>query len=87
MKGSIFIIVELDVWTYNYMNENKDKFTQDAIDKAKLYLESKGLLSTLEKKDISNQSSITQDIRNSKQNDSFEDTVLINKMNQSNINI
>jgi len=85
VRGSVFIIVELDLWTYNYMNENKNKFTQDAIDRAKCYLESKGLLTTLQKKDAINQKSITREISKSKQNESFEDTVLINKMNQSNI--
>jgi hypothetical protein len=69
------------------MNENKDKFTQEAIDKAKCYLESKGLLITQQKPDVINQNSITRDISNSKQIESLEDTVLINKMNQSNINI
>lgn len=44
VRGSVFKIVELDLWTYNYMNENKDMFTQDAIDGAKCYLENKGLL-------------------------------------------
>lgn len=44
VRGSVFKIVELDVWTYNYMNENKNMFTQDAINGAKNYLESKGFL-------------------------------------------
>ncbi|XP_025198331.1 EF-hand domain-containing protein 1-like [Melanaphis sacchari] len=47
-KGLVFIITELDVWSYNYMNENKDMFTQDAIDGAKLFLESKNLLNSQE---------------------------------------
>lgn len=70
------------------MNENKDKFTQDAIDKAKCYLESKGLIITLPKPDVINQNSITTpEISLSKHNESLEDTVLINYINQSNINI
>lgn len=69
------------------MNENKDKFTQDAIDKAKCYLESKGLIITLPKPDVINQNSISREINLSKHNESLEDTVLINKNNQSNINI
>jgi len=70
------------------MNENKDKFTQDAIDKAKCYLESKGLIITLPKPVVINQNSITREIsQSSKRNESLEDTVLINKLNQSNINI
>jgi len=70
------------------MNENKDKFTQDAIDKAKCYLESKGLIITLPKPDVINQNSITtQEISLSKHNESQEDTVLINNINRSNINI
>lgn len=44
-KGLVFIITELDLWSYNYMNENKDMFTQDAIDGAKKFLENKNLLS------------------------------------------
>lgn len=51
-KGLVFIITELDLWSYNYMNENKDMFTQDAIDGAKRFLESKNLLSTEEKVDV-----------------------------------
>jgi len=44
IKGWVFKIVELDLWTYNYMNENKEMFTQEAIDGAKSFLENKGLL-------------------------------------------
>jgi len=70
------------------MNENKDKFTQDAIDKAKCYLESKGLIITLPKPDVINENSTTREnISLSEHSESLEDTVLINKINQSNINI
>lgn len=34
----------MDLWTYNYMNENKNMFTQEAINGAKRNLESKGIL-------------------------------------------
>jgi len=47
-KGLVFIITELDLWSYNYMNENKDMFTQEAIDGAKHFLESKNLLNNQE---------------------------------------
>lgn len=69
------------------MNENKDKFTQDAIDKAKCYLETKGLIITLPKTDVIYQNSTSREINVSEHNESLEDTVLINKINQSNINI
>jgi len=69
------------------MNDNKDKFTQEAIDKAKCYLESKGLLIIQQKPDVINQNSITRDISKSNQIESLEDTIMINKINQSNINI
>jgi len=69
------------------MNENKDKFTQEAIDKAKCYLESKGLLIIQQKPDVINQNSITRDISKSNQIESLEDTIIINITNQSNINI
>ncbi|KAF0755012.1 EF-hand domain-containing protein 1-like [Aphis craccivora] len=87
VRGSVFIIVELDLWTYNYMNENKDKFTQEAIEKAKCYLENKGLLIIQQKPDVINQNSITRDISKSDQIESPEDTIMINIINQSNINI
>lgn len=47
-KGLVFIITELDLWSYNYMNENKDMFTQEAIEGAKRFLESKNLLNNQE---------------------------------------
>ncbi|XP_026819347.1 EF-hand domain-containing protein 1-like [Rhopalosiphum maidis] len=50
-KGLVFIITELDVWSYKYMIENKDMFTQDAIDGAKRFLESKNLLKSQENVD------------------------------------
>lgn len=49
--GSVFEIVEPDVWTYNYMDAHKHKFTQEAIDGAKSLLENKGLLNP-EQKDV-----------------------------------
>ncbi|CAH1731580.1 unnamed protein product [Aphis gossypii] len=52
-KGLVFIITELDLWSYNYMNENKDMFTQEAIDGAKRFLESKNLLNN--KENVENQ--------------------------------
>lgn len=69
------------------MNENKDKFTQEAIEKAKCYLENKGLLIIQQKPDVINQNSITRDISKSDQIESPEDTIMINIINQSNINI
>lgn len=69
------------------MNENKDKFTQEAIEKAKCYLENKGLLIIQQKPDVINQNSITRDISKSDQIESLEDTIMINIINQSNINI
>lgn len=44
VRGSIFKIVELDLWTYNYMEENKHRFTQEAIDGAREFLGKKDLI-------------------------------------------
>lgn len=44
VKGSVFEIIELDLFTYTQMIINKNMFTQDAIDGAKQFLESKGLI-------------------------------------------
>lgn len=41
-KGSVFEIVELDLWTYNYMTKNMDKFTEEAFDGATTFLERQG---------------------------------------------
>ncbi|VVC30481.1 Uncharacterised domain DM10,Domain of unknown function DUF1126 [Cinara cedri] len=44
VRGSVFNIVDLDEWTYDFMMKNEDIFTQDAIDGAKNHFISKGLL-------------------------------------------
>jgi len=83
IRGLVFKIVELDLWTYNYMNENKDMFTQDAIAGAKCFLESKGLLNFQKKEDdISNQNSTAHQISN---HNKFENIVITNKLKQLNI--
>lgn len=65
IRGLVFKIVELDLWTFNYMNENKDMFTRDAIAGAKCFLESKGLLNLqLKEDDVSNQNSTVHQISN-----------------------
>ncbi|CAI6354517.1 unnamed protein product [Macrosiphum euphorbiae] len=61
-KGLVFIITELDLWSYNYMNEHKDMFTQDAIDGAKQFLESKNLLSIEEKVDVDLPADVPADV-------------------------
>lgn len=43
-RGSLFVITGLDMWTYNFMINNKDMFTQDVIDSATNYLKSQNLL-------------------------------------------
>lgn len=74
IKGRIFKIVELDLWTYNYMNENKDMFTQDAIDGAKSFLENKGLLKALQENE---QKDINKD--NADQNETIKEDAVANE--------
>ncbi|XP_050440015.1 EF-hand domain-containing protein 1-like [Adelges cooleyi] len=50
IRGAMFIIVGLDLWTYNYMVEHPHMFTQEAIDGAKKYLEEEGLLNKHQEK-------------------------------------
>lgn len=83
IRGLVFRIVELDLWTYNYMNENKDMFTQDAILGAKCFLESKGLLNSHYKENVNNKNSITHQVSDC--NKSFENTVITKKLDQLNL--
>lgn len=85
VRGSVFKIVELDLWTFNFMNENKDMFTQDAIDKAKCFLESKGLLTPEGKDEFSPDPKPTEKANETNQNEPFDDVIVITKMNLSNI--
>lgn len=85
VNGSVFKIVELDLWTYNYMNENKDMFTQDAIEKAKCFLESKGLLKPEVKDELSLYSKITEKHNDTYLNEPHDDIIVITKTNSSNI--
>lgn len=64
------------------MNENKDMFTQDAIDKAKCFLESKGFLNPKVKDDFSPYSKITE---KTNQNEPYDDIIMMTKTNSSNI--
>lgn len=84
IRGLVFRIVELDLWTYNYMNENKDIFTQDAILGAKCFLESKGLLNLQYKENVNNRNLITHEVSDC--NKSFENTVIAKKIDQLNLN-
>lgn len=63
IRRVLFKIVEIDLRTYNFMKENNDMFTQDAIDGAKRDLESKGFLNPLEEENDnkSNQKESSED--------------------------
>lgn len=71
----------MDVQTYKYMIENKDMFTQEAIDGAKSLLESKGLINTNEETtNINNAQNIPS---TSNHNESFDNTEIINAIDQN----
>ncbi|XP_050529585.1 EF-hand domain-containing protein 1-like [Daktulosphaira vitifoliae] len=54
VRGIVFIITGLDLWTYNYMNDHPEMFTKEAIEGAQKYIEDEGLLNKQETTTIEN---------------------------------
>lgn len=60
-------------------------FTQDAIDKAKVFLENKGLLKQEVKNELQPDPKTTERVNETNQNEPLDDVIVITKMSPSNI--
>jgi hypothetical protein len=61
IRGITYIIIDMDLWTYNYMIKNEKKFTEEAINGAKQMFKKTGFKRS-EKNEALKQNFITQKI-------------------------
>ncbi|XP_025415429.1 EF-hand domain-containing protein 1-like [Sipha flava] len=52
IRGITYKIIDMDLWTYKYMIENKDKFTEEAINGAKQLFETNGFKRSKKNEDL-----------------------------------